>query len=107
VGADGRGPSVDDRVPFGDAVGVELDELDERSRRGHGGLIGQQVRHLLAQFRGVGVLMHHNRVLCGCGDQFAGFAADRQRAASVVGDGAAVDGLPDHGDSLPGGAGRG
>jgi hypothetical protein len=44
LGADDGSPPVDDRVPFGDAVGVELDELDERSRRGKGGLIGEQAR---------------------------------------------------------------
>jgi len=49
LGADRGGPPVGDSVPFGDAVGVELDELDERSRRGRGGLIGQQAAQLLAQ----------------------------------------------------------
>jgi hypothetical protein len=53
--ADGGGPPVDDAVPFADVVGVELDELDERSRRGRGRLGRQQAAQLLAQLRGVGV----------------------------------------------------
>ena len=68
LGADRGGPPVGDSVPFGDAVGVELDELDERSRRGRGGLIGQQAAQLLAQLRGVGVPVHGDRVPDGGGD---------------------------------------
>jgi hypothetical protein len=97
--ADGLGPPADDGVPLRDAVGVELDELDERSGRGNAGLgpvIGQQAAQLLAQFGGVVVPVHGGRVLRRGGDDLVGLAGDGQRAADVVGGRAAVEDLPGH-----------
>ena len=69
----------------------------DASRRNHrtprlreGGLVGQQGRQLRAQFGGVGMPVRGDGMLGGCGDQLAGLAADRQRAADVVGDRAAL-----------------
>src|SRR5580704_4675519 len=100
LGADGGGPPVDDRVPFGDAVGVEIDELDECPRPRDSRLVAQQAAQLLAKLRGIGMPVHGDRVLRGGGDQLVGLAADGQRAAHVVGERATVDDLPGHGNLL-------